>query len=178
MIVFLPVLSGPTIMKPESPAITQEVWNHLLDISRTYRYVIALEKRYRQRRTALRIATYLGTAGVIGSIIGQIGGLPISLSALEMVIAITLNQWWGTDERVAKLHLVRIGMHRIEQEYRDLWLEVHRSSSDIDPEEVLSRSRVLVQETRQFDLLIDIFDDKLSDKCAQEADKVESERYA
>ena len=165
-------------MQPESPAVTQEIWNHLLDISRMHRYTVALEGRYRRRRAYFRVAVYLGALGTVGSIIGQIGELPISLSALEVAAVTTLDQVLDPSQKVARLHQARMEIHRIEQKYRDLWLDVHRSTSQVHPDEVLSQSRSLLQECRSYYMLIDVFDTKLDEKCAREADKVESERYA
>lgn len=114
----------------------------------------------------------------MGSVIGQIGELPISLSALEMTAVTTLDQVLDLDQKVAKLHQARMEIHRIQQKYRDLWMDMHRSTSDISSEKTLSQSQSLLQKCRSYYVLIDIFDEKLDQKCAKEADKVERERYA
>lgn len=174
-------------MQPASPAVTQEIWHNLLGIVRTHRYAIAMCKRYRRQQFLMRVATYVGALGIVGGVIIAMYASddpattmtwPLLAFALETVLAITLHLWLHPERNLSKFQYARLEAARLEAKYRLLWLEVHRDSSDITPDQALMKSRELFQDHSALIHHIDIFNDKLLEQCARDADAVESERYA
>ena len=165
-------------MQPESSAVYQEVWNELLEASRTHLYAMRMEKRYRRQRLALRVAMYVGALGVVGSLIGQMGEWPVGICAIEMVVVETLKLWWNPEQNMVNFHQAKMESGRMEQKFRELWFEVQDSLNNLSPQEASTRLRTLKLESRYLDSLINVLDDKLILKCTLDADEVESKRYA
>ena len=164
-------------MKPRSDAVRDEVWGHLLDICRFHRYLLILEGRYNRYKKYGRMAVYIGTSGVVGSLVGQ-SAIATTIFSLTITVIVILDHVFDLGEKTAKYHHARLGISSLESKYRELWVEVNRDSSSITAEEALSRSREILNDTDRYSALIDKTDEKLTARCETETYETESERYA
>lgn len=165
-------------MQPPSETVNEEVWGRLLDLCSFHRYLSKLETRYNSYKTWLRIATYFFSSSVVGSFFGGLDEKVTMGLALVITGVVIFEHVMNFSDKAAKHHHAKLGIASLEDKYRELWLDVRRTSSSVSPEEALARSREILTEAQQYYSLIDKMDDKVSEKCQEETYKVESQRYA
>ena len=164
-------------MQPQSETVSEEIWGRLLDLCSFHRYLLKLETRYNSRKTFLRIATYFLSSGVVGSFFGGLDEKTTMGLALVITGIVIFEHVMNYSGKAAKHHHARLGIANLEDKYRELWLDVRRTTSTISPDEAMERSREIMREAQQYYSLIEKLDEKVSEKCLKETYKVESERY-
>ena len=115
--------------------LRQEVWHSLIEIDRHCRYYETVHSRAMFKHTLIRVLTLLLIAGVVTPIVDliPIGNEIVRASLFSLATGLTIvDAIVNFNKKAATAHAIYVNCDRLRVEWRNLWLSVADSTTDVD----------------------------------------------
>ena len=175
------ILSGRKGWEMVSAKVRNKVWQDLLDLTRVSLYFDALYRRYRLRDLTIRIVLALAGFGVLSPLAELIPesflGIVLGLCGSIVIVVAVSDLVFDTAGKRMTLRGVERSVKMYETELRQLWERVDAGVEKEDEPALNRSSEILRQAQESAEALSLHTDSRLNQKCAEEAYKLEMDRY-
>ena len=156
------------------------IWNRLLDMSRYDRYYDRLSSRYRRYQHIFQFLLALSATSVLVSFIEilpkNLVEIPIVLAGALVGVVVVFDLVYKPGDKAAVLTILSREVSQLAGDYRDLWEKT--SSGQLKDEEATKESDIIFKMVSNILRYDSGVDDKINQRCTEDAYIVEQRRYA
>ena len=171
---------GSSVNAMVSDQTRNAVWQEILDVARLVRYYEALADRHRFRHSMIRFLLLAAAAGGIAALLELLPPVAQLVAGGLVALLVVWDFISNYAKKAAVLHAISLECSYLENEWRELWLDINNGTTDED--DARNRNNRLAR--RIADVTgwaghADIRENrKLNEKCEEAAYRVVVDQYA